>query len=421
MWLAPDPVKLARPQRPRYSERMQETSNSLFSQRQVVVGVGGGIAAFKAAHLVSQLRQRGARVRVILTRAGAKFVTPLTFEALSHAPVLQDLFAEAPLDHVRLAHQADVFVVAPATFGLIGKLAAGLADDYLTATLAATRKPVLLCPAMEANMLDHPIFKDNLGKLSALENYHVLPPDSGALASGRSGMGRLPDPQRILDALSPLLEGGPLSGKRILVTAGPTRERIDPMRVISNRSSGKMGFALAGAARDLGAQVTLIAGPTQLPAPAGLAVVRVESAQDMFKAVTAQAAQFDWIVMAAAVADWTPKAPSKHKQDKRKAPAMALELAPTKDILKHLGQHKTEGQVLVGFAAETRDVVQRAQQKLTAKNADFFVANDVSKAAEAEQNAVTLLCKNGDRQAFPWMEKTQLARCLLEAIAAKCS
>lgn len=395
---------------------MNAPSDRPFDGRHVVVGVGGGIAAFKAAHLVSQLRQRGARVRVILTRAGARFVTPLTFEALSHQPVLHDLFADAPLDHVRLAHDADAFVVAPATYDLIGKLAAGLANDALTATLAATRRPVLLCPAMEPQMFEHPLLRRNLETLEGLGHFHVLPPESGPLASGRQGPGRLPEVDAILARLLPLICAGPLAGRRVLVTAGPTRERIDPMRVITNRSSGRMGFAMAAAARDLGAAVTLVAGPTALPAPGGVTFVRVESAQEMLKAVTAHAPEADWVVMAAAVADWAPKDPSPHKAPKGGRDALTLELVRTPDVLKQLGAQRRQGQVLVGFAAETDDVLVRARQKLVDKGADFFVANDVSQAAEATHNAVTLLGRNGAERSFPTEEKSALARRLWAAM-----
>lgn len=389
---------------------------STLTDKHITVGVGGGIAAFKTAYLVSQLRQKGARVQVILTRAGAQFVTPLTFAALSHRPVLQDLFADEPLNHVRLAHETDLFVVAPATYDLIGKLANGLADDYLTTTLAATQRPVLLCPAMETQMFASAIFQKNLKTLEAL-HYRVLAPATGALASGREGMGRLPEPEQILAEIEVIFSTAQiLSNKRVLVTAGPTRERLDPMRVISNRSSGKMGYALAQAARELGGQVTLVTGPSQSPLPPGVETVRVESAQDMFEQVVTRASQADLVLMAAAVADWTPKHPDTHKQSKQGKSSQTLELLATKDILKHLGQHRHDGQVLVGFAAETHDFVEKAKQKLQQKNADFFVANDVTKAAESDQNAVVLLSKDGLQQSFPVQHKQQLARQLLQAI-----
>ncbi len=392
---------------------------SAVAGKRVVVGVGGGIAAYKAAALVSGLRQRGAEVRVILTRAGARFVTPLTFEALSHQPVLLDLFSDAPLDHVRLAHEADLFVVAPATYDLIGKLAVGLADDYLTATLAATRRPVLLCPAMETQMVEHPVFQRNLRTLADLD-YRVLPPASGPLASGREGAGRLPEPEAILARIEELLgERALLSGKRVLVTAGPTRERIDPMRVVTNRSSGKMGYALAQAARELGAEVTLISGPVGLSVPAGVERVGIESAQELLEAVQARAKDADWILMAAAVADWTPKTASERKQGKAGKEALTLELVPTADVLQWLGQHRRPEQVLVGFAAETHDLIDHAREKLERKGADFIVANDVSRAAESDENAAILLGKDGSTQAFPAMGKRELARKLLLALVER--
>jgi len=393
-----------------------KASSTTFLERHITLGVGGGIAAYKAAQLVSQLRQRGARVQVILTRAGARFVTPLTFEALSHTPVLQNLFAEAPLDHVRLAHESDLFVVAPATYDLIGKLDCGLADDYLTTTLAATVKPVLLCPAMEEQMFASPLLQKNLRTLTAL-NYRVLEPATGPLASGRTGRGRLPEVHRILEAMASLLVGDQLlSGKRFLVSAGPTRERIDPMRVLSNRSSGKMGYALADAAARLGAEVTLVSGPTHLSVPGGVKVVRVESAAEMFASVTQLAPHVDVVLMAAAVADWTPKHPDKHKRSKHEKTSLSLELTRTQDILSYLGRHRHGGQILVGFAAETEAIVEKARRKLEAKNVDFIVANDVSQAAESDLNAVTLLARNGDEQVFPSQPKRTLAAQLLQAI-----
>ncbi|HEY5596646.1 MAG TPA: bifunctional phosphopantothenoylcysteine decarboxylase/phosphopantothenate--cysteine ligase CoaBC [Candidatus Bipolaricaulota bacterium] len=392
--------------------------DALLEGKRIVVGVGGGIAAYKSAALVSRLRQQGARVHVILTRAGAQFVTPLTFAALSHQPVLQDLFADAPLDHVRLAYESDLFVVAPATYDLIGKLASGLADDYLTTTLAATRRPVLLCPAMETQMFENPILQENLRKLEGL-GYRLLPPEAGALASGRSGAGRLPEPERILREIQALLASqGVLAGKRVLVTAGPTRERLDPMRVITNRSSGKMGYAVAQAAAELGAQVTLISGPTGLPGPAAIEVVAVESAAQMEEAVRIRAPEAHWVIMAAAVADWRPKHPSARKQGKAGKRALTLELAPTPDILKGLGQRRRRGQVLVGFAAETHDVLERASQKLKEKKADFFIANDVSKAVESDDNAAVLIARDGKQWRFSRQPKRELARQLLTTMAS---
>lgn len=391
--------------------------DALLEGKRIVVGVGGGIAAYKSAALVSRLRQQGAQVHVILTRAGARFVTPLTFAALSHQPVLQDLFADAPLDHVRLAYESDLFVVAPATYDLIGKLACGLADDYLTTTLAATRRPVLLCPAMETQMFENPILQGNLRKLEGL-GYRVLPPEAGALASGRSGAGRLPEPERILREIQTLLASqGVLAGKRVLVTAGPTRERLDPMRVITNRSSGKMGYAVAQAAAQLGAQVTLISGPTGLPGPAAVEVVAVESAEQMEEVVRIRAPEAHWVIMAAAVADWRPKRPSARKQGKAQR-TLTLELVPTPDILKGLGKRRRRGQVLVGFAAETHDVLEGARRKLKEKKADFFVANDVSKAAESDDNAAVLIARDGREWSFSRQPKRELARQLLTTMAA---
>ncbi len=408
-------VKLALFKDDDYSNGMQRQPEASLTGKQITVGVGGGIAAFKAAHLISQLRQQGADVQVILTRAGAQFVTPLTFEALSHRRVLQNLFEDEPLNHVHLAHNSDLFVIAPATYDLIGKLANGLADDYLTTTLAATQQPVLLCPAMEQQMYTNPIFVKNLETLRQL-NYHVLEAEAGTLASGRSGLGRLPEPEVILSKVQSMFSNGPLTGKRVLVTAGPTRERIDPMRVISNRSSGKMGYAMAQAAQAMGGQVVLITGPTLLDEPSGMTVIQTESVDDMFEQTTSLAAESDLIIMAAAVADWQPKEILEHKEGKAGKDSLMLELVPTKDILFHLGQHRHENQIIVGFAAETQDFVEKAKAKLKKKNADFFVANDVSKAAESDENTAVLIAKDGSEQSFSLMEKSALARQVLESI-----
>lgn len=414
----PNAVKLASLKDDDYSNAMQRQPEGSLTGKRIIVGVGGGIAAFKAAHLVSQLRQEGAEVQVVLTNAGSKFVTPLTFEALSHKPVLQNLFEDEPLNHVHLAHNSDLFVIAPATYDLIGKLANGLADDYLTTTLSATQKPVLLCPAMEQQMYTHPIFQKNLKTLTQL-NYETLEAEAGALASGRSGLGRLPEPEVILSKVQSMLTSGPLLGKKVLVTAGPTRERIDPMRVITNRSSGKMGYAMAEAAKSMGAQVTLISGPTLLDEPAGMTVIQTESVDDMFEQTTSLAAESDLIIMAAAVADWQPKEVFEHKEGKAGKDSLTLELVPTKDILFHVGQHRHKNQIIVGFAAETQEFVEKAKTKLKKKNADFFVANDVSKAAESDENAVVLIGKDGTEQAFGLMDKGELAHQILEAIVEK--
>ena len=396
---------------------------SVFSGKKIVAGICGGIAAYKAAGVVSQLTQRGAEVRVVMTQAACEFVTPLTLEALSHQPVLVDLFRDEPLAHVQLAHQADLVVVMPATYDIIGKIAAGVADDYLTTLIAATRAPVLFVPAMESQMYENPIFQRNKRRLEEM-GYRFLEPEVGHLASGRVGVGRFPSEEKILKAIEQLLEERSLlQGLKVLVTAGPTRERIDPMRVITNRSSGKMGYALAEAARDLGAErVLLISGPTQLEPPAGVEVIYVESAEEMRDAVLKYAPSHSWVLMAAAVADWRPKRTLSQKESKLSAQELTLELERTPDILKELSEsfkRKRKRPLLVGFAAETGDVVQKAREKLKKKRLDAIVANDISQEGagpEVDTNIVTLIFRDGRVEELPKMPKRELAREILKRL-----
>ncbi len=393
------------------------------SGRKVVVGICGGIAAYKAAGVVSQLVQRGADVRVVMTRAAREFIAPLTLEALTRRPVLIDLFRDEPLGHVELAYWAELVVVMPATYDIIGRIASGLADEYLTALVAATRAPVLVVPAMEAQMYENPIFQRNKRELEAL-GYRFVEPEIGRLASGREGIGRFPAEDKIVAEVERILtEGSRLRGLRVLITAGPTRERLDPMRCITNRSSGKMGYALAEAARDMGAHVRLISGPTPLTPPAGVDLIRVESAEEMRRAVLEHAPDCDWVLMAAAVADWRPKRPLAHKESKLSAETLTLELERTPDILKELGEAlkgERKRPLLVGFAAETGDLVEKARQKLEQKGLDAIVANDLSQEGagpEVDTNAVTLIFKDGRVEALPLMPKRELAREILKRLA----
>ncbi|MCS7275370.1 MAG: bifunctional phosphopantothenoylcysteine decarboxylase/phosphopantothenate--cysteine ligase CoaBC [Candidatus Bipolaricaulota bacterium] len=390
--------------------------------KKIVVGICGGIAAYKAAYIVSKLAQSGADVQVIMTRAACRFVTPLTLESLSHRRVFTDLFRDDPLAHVELAHTADLFVLMPATYNIIGKLAHGIADDFLTTTLAATRAPVLVVPAMESQMYTNPLLQENRKRLSEL-GYRFLEPETGRLASGRQGIGRFPSEEKILQAIEEILtERSLLRGRRVLVTAGPTREMLDPMRCITNKSSGKMGYALAEQARDLGAErVCLISGPTQLEPPAGVECVRVESAQEMRDAVLERFAEFDLILMAAAVADWRPKRAFAQKLKKSSARELTIVLEKTPDILAELGRRKKKDQILVGFAAETEKLLEHARQKLKEKNLDLVVANDITAPGagpEVETNIVTLLYRDGRSETLPCMTKRQLAREILHRIAS---
>lgn len=390
---------------------------SILSGKTIVVGLCGGIAAYKAAGVASRLQQSGADVHVIMTRAACEFITPLTLESLSRHRVLTDLFRDEPLAHVELAYQAALFVVIPATYDIIGKVANGIADDYLTTTIAATRAPVLFVPAMESQMYGNPIFQENKRTLEAW-GYRFLEPEVGHLSSGRRGIGRLPAEERIISAIEEILTTRSLlAGWKVLVTAGPTRERIDPMRCITNRSSGKMGYALAAAARDMGAEkVCLISGPTQLPAPLGVELIRVESAKEMRDAVLKQAAVYDAVLMAAAVADWRPKHPSEKKEGKKAHSELTLLLERTPDILKELGaklRGRRKRPLLVGFAAETGDLLKKARAKLSEKNVDLMVANDVSQEGigpESDTNIVTLVYKDGKSETLPEHSKRELAR-----------
>lgn len=395
----------------------------VLSNKVILAGICGGIAAYKAAGVVSKLQQAGAKVHVIMTRAACQFVSPLTFETLSHQRVLTDLFQGEPLAHVELAHKADLVIVMPATYDIVGKLANGIADDFLTTTIAATRAPVLLVPAMDAQMYGNLIFQENKRRLEAL-GYLFLEPEVGYLASGRIGIGRFPSKEKVLGKIEEILtERSLLSGWKVLVTAGPTRERIDPMRCITNRSSGKMGYALAGAARDLGAKhVLLISGPTQLTPPAGVELIKVESAEEMCEAVLRHVSSYDVVLMAAAVADWRPKEVLAEKESKLAQGALILERTP--DILKALGERlegKRKRPLLVGFAAETGDLISKAKAKLKEKKLDVIVANDVSKKGigpESDENAVTLIYKDGRSESLGKMLKLKLAREILKRIAA---
>ncbi|MCS7198104.1 MAG: bifunctional phosphopantothenoylcysteine decarboxylase/phosphopantothenate--cysteine ligase CoaBC [Candidatus Bipolaricaulota bacterium] len=393
---------------------------SRLSGKKIVAGICGGIAAYKAANIVSKLVQAGADVRVIMTRAACQFVTPMTFETLSHHTVLTDLWGE-PLAHVELAYSTDLFVLMPATYNIVGKLAHGIADDLLTTTLAATRAPVLVVPAMESQMYTNPIFQENKKKLTEL-GYRFLEPEVGRLASGREGIGRFPSEEKILNTIEEMLaERALLQGHRVLVTAGPTREMLDPMRCITNKSSGKMGYALAEQARHFGADtVCLISGPTQLEPPRGVECVRVESAEEMKDAVLKRFAQYDLILMAAAVADWRPKKVSSQKLKKSEARKLTLVLEKTPDILSELGKRKKKGQILVGFAAETERLLEHAREKLREKNLDIVVANDITAPGagpEVETNIVTLLYRDGRSETLPCLPKRAVAQEILRRVA----
>ncbi len=389
--------------------------------RELVVGVTGSIAAYKAAYLVRELRRLGAAVTVCLSEHAREFVGPLTFRTLSGRPVLTNLFDPASteaVEHVALAERAHAVVVAPATANLIAKAAHGIADDFLTTLLLAARCPVLVAPAMDGGMWTHPAVAANVATLRE-RGVTVLEPDTGSLASGLSGQGRLPEVDAIVEALFTLLAPArDLEGERVLVTAGPTREPLDPVRYISNRSSGKMGYSLARAALRRGARVTLVSGPTALTPPPGATFVPVQTAEEMREAVLQHAGDASIVVKAAAVADYRAKRPATAKiKGKRE---LALELVPNPDILSELAARRT-GAFIVGFAAETNDVVANARAKLRDKGIDLFVANDVSQAGigfDADENQVLLIDRWGGERALPRMAKTALADEILSHVVA---
>lgn len=382
----------------------------------------GGIASYKSASLARLLTQAGAEVDVVLTRSAQEFVGPVTFEALTGRAVHTVLVAAGhALDHIRLARAADLVVVAPATADLLARAAHGHADDLLTAALLATSAPVLVVPAMNDRMWGHPQTTRNVAHLREL-GYHVLDPDTGDLAVGEgSGPGRMPEPETIMHHVARLLEApSPLAGRRIVVTAGPTREALDPVRFLSNRSSGKMGVAVAEAAWRRGASVHLIAGPLGIAVPPMLDVERVEDAEEMLGAVSRALAAADVLVMAAAPADFRPATVAGSKIKKDQAPA-AIALTPAPDILRETASERRPGAIVVGFALETDDVVANGRKKLASKALDLIVINDAREAGagfEGDTNRVTLLAADGTPDALPLLGKRDVADAILDAVEA---
>ena len=386
--------------------------------KRIVLGVTGSIACYKALDLTSKLVQQGAQVDVILTADAAKFITPLAFRSLSHQPVVSDMFdtqSELAVEHVALAQRADVMVVAPATAHTLARLAHGLADDALTATALATQAPLLLAPAMDGHMWANPATQDNVARLRE-RGAAIVGPGQGRLASGLTGMGRLVEPSDILGHVQALLgRSGDLAGRTVVISAGGTREPIDPVRVITNRSSGKMGYALAEAARDRGARVVLVSSVQSLPVPAAVEMASVETAEEMKQAVLQASAQADALIMAAAVADYRPAsvASSKVKKGSRQ---WAIELEKTDDIL----AQATSPLVRVGFAAESDDLLQNARAKVMEKDLDLIVANDVTAEGSgfgADTNKVLLIQKDNQVEDLPLMSKQDVAHRVLDRVA----
>jgi phosphopantothenoylcysteine decarboxylase/phosphopantothenate--cysteine ligase len=402
--------------------KCKTTMKNAIKNKKVILAVCGGIAAYKSVEILRLLKKADAEVQVIMTQSAQWFVGALTFEALSGQPVFKDMFqagSEASLRHIDWAREADGVIIAPATANMIGKLANGIADDPLSTFMLAVTSPVLLCPSMNTHMYQSRAVQRNLDTLRS-DGYVVVEPGSGQLACGTTGPGRLPEPEGIFDRFLACLSPKDLSGKKILVTAGPTIEPIDPVRFISNPSSGKMGFAVARAAEYRGAEVILISGPTPLPDPMNVTTIRVRTADEMAHEVFQHMENADVIIKTAAVSDYRPQESQAHKIKKNKN-ELVLRLQQNQDILKVLGQKKKH-RVLVGFAAETKELERYATQKLVEKNLDIIAGNLVGSpdsGFESDTNNVTLFFKDGTRESLPTMEKLEVAHILLDRIVAK--
>jgi len=390
----------------------------MLTNKTIVLGITGGIAAYKAADIASKLVQAGANVRVVMTKSATEFVSPLTFHSLTNNPVVTEMFnltSEFSIEHVALAEAADIVVIVPATANIIAHLAAGLADDMLTCTVLATTAPVVVAPAMHTEMFENTITQDNLAKLKA-RGFTIVDSAYGRLASGKMGLGRLAEVETIIGTIKQVLgRSGDLAGKGIVVTAGGTQEAIDPVRYVGNHSSGKMGYAMAEAARDRGAKVILITAPSALLEPVGMEVIHIESAVQMKEAVSKAIAQADALIMAAAVADYQPKSTAKGKIKKEAAAGLTLELVRTPDILTEV-----KGNFLrVGFAAESEDMVANARQKLEKKQLDIIVANDITAADSGfgvDTNKVPLIDKQGKVDSLPLLTKREVADKILDKV-----
>ena len=393
----------------------------MLKDKTVVIGVSGGIAVYKTLDVISRLRKLGVNVNVIMTKSATEFVTPLSFQSLSQNYVVCDMFEDPKtwdVEHVSLAKRADVFLIAPATANVIGKIANGIADDMLTTTVMATKAKVLIAPAMNTNMYENPILQRNINTLKEL-GYNFVEPESGRLACGDTGKGKLASPEIIVDEVVKLLsKEQDLKGKSIIVTAGPTVESIDPMRYITNRSTGKMGYSIAKEAIERGADVTLITGPTNLTPPQNLKkLVKIESAKDMYEAVLENLDENDVVIKSAAVADYKPKNYS-NKKIKKSDDDLIIELDRNKDIAQEIGKIKNN-KILVGFAAETNDLIQNASLKIKKKNLDFIVANDLTKEGAGfgvDTNIVKIIDKEGNITEYPKMKKEEVANIILDKI-----
>lgn len=393
----------------------------MLKDKTVVIGVSGGIAVYKCLDVISRLRKLGVNVNVIMTKSATEFVAPLSFQSLSQNYVVCDMFEDPKtwdVEHISLAKKADVFLIAPATANVIGKIANGIADDMLTTTVMATKGKVLIAPAMNTNMYENPIVQRNISILKEL-GYNFVEPESGRLACGDTGKGKLATPETIVNEVVNLLtQNQDLKGKNIIVTAGPTMESIDPMRFISNRSTGKMGYSIAAQAINRGAEVTLISGPTNLTPPQNLKkLIRIESAEDMYNAVLNNMDENQVIIKSAAVADYKPKNYS-DKKIKKTDDDLSIELDRNKDIAYEIGKIKKD-KILVGFAAETNDLIENAKGKVQKKNLDFIVANDLTKEGAGfgvDTNIVKIIDKEGHITEYPKMTKDEVANVILDKV-----
>lgn len=389
------------------------------TSRTILLIIGGGIAAYKSLDLIRRFKTHGDTVRVVLTESGSQFVTPVTVAALSGEKVLQDMFApdeQGRFDHISLSRQADVIVVAPATANVMAKMATGLAGDLASAVLLAANKPILLAPAMNSVMWANPATRRNVAQLKA-DGVHFIGPNGGELACGETGAGRMAEPGEIFDAVQNLLAAKPLAGKKALVTAGPTYEPIDPVRFLGNRSSGKQGYAIAAALAAAGAETVLVSGPTALTAPAGVELVRVETAREMLAACTA-ALPADVAVFAAAVADWRPTEVADHKLKKDGGAPPSYSLTENPDILHSIATGTPRPALVIGFAAETEALAENAAKKRAAKGCDWIVANDVSAPVFGADKNRILLSDSTGQETWPELDKTAVGTRLTERIAA---
>lgn len=391
------------------------------TNKKILLGVTGSIAAYKAVFLLRQLTELGAEVTVVMTSAAQRFVTPLTFQVLSRHPVHTDLFEpRKEMLHLTLAEETDLVLIVPATAHFIARVAHGMAEDLLTTLILATTAPVIVAPAMDGNMWDHPMVRQNVARLGEI-GIRIVEPEIGPLASGKEGQGRLAAEDRILETVFDCLERKQdLAKEVVLVTAGPTQEPMDPIRFLSNRSSGKMGYAMAEAARDRGARVILVSGPTALPKPIGIEVVEVRASEEMAQAVKKFFPEATMLIMAAAVSDFRPREAGPRKRKKDEMP-QTLELEKTPDILAEVSRNKGD-RLVIGFAAETQDLLNQAQAKLQEKNLDLIVANDVTMEGagfEVDTNIVTLLDRSGQIVKLPKLPKREVAKRILDHVARK--